>query len=523
MADSLPLFEVPQLDQSEHPNALTRLIDAQSWLQALPTANPKAAAVQLLSALIKLNRYPGQIGQRDAIMQLLNETFEVLLQQPAAIRRFTDPQLFRNLCLELAYGHKILTNEIIQATLIRRREQALARQLYLVVYHLSHEQQFAFRQYDCNSTDSIRQIMAIYETSRQQGFHLLPQGPRERDSIHRRTGHNLLMLLMNPCGLPLTLMDAAIRVMELVAADLQIEPFQQGIPLKSSQVVMDVESLARPRVLDEIDTARHPTRYRLLDLSTPAAKLQKLLKRHRAAENAEAIIRDVPINKGRRVINEILHAWLVKQDRASTRHPQFGGIYWATGFNDIYPMMKNTYKIEEPDVFSTFVVTMEGDGFSESRPRSTGKQLLSAGQMLNRSVSGVAIRIDLDGNLPEVGEPILLSVSAEPEAMADLSLGIVRRVVKSDEQQLELGIQYIRGIPFAGELFLQDEGRSVQAIWIDRGELENGLCIISDQKIDLGTPFLLQLPDDRRMHLKIDKLLELSHRQIRFRVRLANG
>jgi hypothetical protein len=523
------LFYVPQPDPFENPLVETDPARLRQWATALPFANQTQLAETVLTSLSRLNRYPGQIKKRQELMEIYSTPCQRLIHGQAKRKAEVPVHLIRRVMLEMAYGNSHLANECICNKASRKNLHQLTHAIYYGIKYFVNEYVMACEEYDCRSNRVYREVTRLMTYAEEQKIENNPVEDPDQDEMENATtilhqyNRFLLLLLLDPCHLQKDETRLCFNYLNTLAGHASISAPTPDTDT-TGHYIIDRLGEVPPYLFhtDAVNNLNQP-RFTLFDL-TPVSKLlhQKLRHMERSEEGKPDALMKLTMHEATNLLARMLKSWHIRLKRESERHATAGKVMVWAGIDAIY-----TY------LTGNSVSTLSADDEIDITHHKTLQQSESSGPThqftatrSNQSRSGVALKVAQSSvNIPLVGELVLYSTQQKREEN-DWKIGIVKRALKGDENQLDVGVQFILGKLEPITLRLANQQHSSQpvkdraALYIDAGHTNRGSLIVPKNFFVVGNEYRVEemIPAPAITPLQ---LLESTSRFERYRIKNA--
>jgi hypothetical protein len=520
------LFYVPQADPFENPLVETDPALLGQWATALPFADQAQLAETVITSLGRLNRYPGQVKKRQELMEIYTTPCTRLIHGYAKRKSETPLPLIRQVMLEMAYGHSHLANECISNKANRKNLQRLTHAIYYAIKYFTNEYLLACEDYDCRSGRVYRDVTRLMTYAEEQKIHRnqiedTDQEEPEYATIIHQYNRFLLFMLLDPCHLQEkeprvcfeylnTLADHAL----LTAPSTQTETTGHYVIDRLGEVP---PYLFYPECLENLNQPR----FILFDLS-PVSKLlhQKLRHMERSEEGKPEAFKNMLMQEATNLLARMLKSWHIRLKRDSERHPTSGQVMVWVGVDAIFTYLNGkgiTVQSADDEIDMSQLGGIQRDETERETYQLTATRC-------NQSRTGVALKIAKNSvNTPLVGELVLFSTHPQRQEN-EWKIGIVKRVLNTQNNQLDIGLQFILGKiePITLRLVNQQQSstplKDRAAIFIDQGHAHRSSLIVPKNFFVIGNEYRVEemIPAPSVTPLQ---LLETTSRFERYRIK----
>lgn len=516
---------VPAADPLEHPGLETRPAEVRAWVEQLPFANPAKVARLIFDPLFHLNRHPRPVTQRPELMHCYQPAFDRLFD---ALRKdmqnkggWTLRQREADLgiwvlkiCAELAYGHKHIIKDTLKDPSGTPALGRLQRSIYFALKTLSLELMLEYAGFIPGSKRSWREICQLYSLAEQ--WELLYQPVELESTIDLLFKRAALIALVDPYRLQRNEVWACFDYLGYWGATTKL--LRPGkAPKVNGLFVVDLQGMQQTTPYDP-DKSVLSDQHRLLNV----VPLNQLAHSHMnqiqdAGGQSPKGIEGLPTAEAIQMFRHMLLAWHVLPERRSpreekyTRHNATCGLSAVNHFlragclipQDHPPSQESGLELEES-------ITLDGGGSSTLRTTKAHYKVYNW-RLFNRSAGGAGIVIAAP--FPEelqVGQLVLLEL--EKDENAAWTVGVVRRMIRRDEDALEIGVQFIQGRPLPAairpEVFGREKAADFQpALALDRGTPGAGVLLATRGMFQPRRGFVLDL-EQRVVQIFANKLIE---------------
>jgi hypothetical protein len=522
-------FTVPAADRLPNPTTDLDPGSVSYWISGLPYADPAGVCRTLSQALARLNRYPQRVPARAELMAAFRPPCIRLMRLIPDQTKTPSNQDIRGLMTEMAYGYKHLVNEALDHNGWLKNRKRLLEALYFAAKYLSFELFLAFENYHCKPSNSWREILSIYRLAELQNLHHEPvndtdQAGSASATISRVLKRVLLLWLLDPSRLHAEEARACFALFNDLAPAAVLENLGDA-PSGAGRFLVDLEGVDPPRPPDPDTLPQNPDRFRYLNLLPLSKRLHQLLRQmeNRGAEPPEGL-RQIRGIDPKLVLTRVLKAWHGRQERRSERQESFGWMLCGCGLSAVGFFLEQLRKGDAADELVPQETRLELDlqHYSPLSGHAARFRRVRCRQV-NRSASGMCIRLQLPAAAePEVGQVLLLQEDLA-SITGDWHAGIVRRLLRIDQETLEAGVQFIRGAIHSIALGPPAaETRSVAALWVDRGDQRLNSILAQRGLYRPGRELVVEADGPGRV-IEAGQLLETTPSFDRFRFQVIDG
>ncbi|MCU7904898.1 MAG: flavoprotein [Candidatus Thiodiazotropha sp. (ex Epidulcina cf. delphinae)] len=520
------LFFVPQPDPFENPLVETDPGQLRQWATALPFANQQQLAETVITSLGRLNRFPGRIKKREELMEIYT-TPSIRLSHGLTQRKEQAPvTLIRSVMSEMAYGYSHIANECIGNKPNRKNLGRLNRAIYYAIKYFLLEFLLACEDFDCRSVATYREASRLRTYAEEQKLHHNriddhDQPKPEQATIAHQFNRFLLLVLLDPCHMQEGEPRLCFDYLNTLAGEARIVPPTAETEPTGHYVIDRLGEV--PPYLYDTDSRDNLTqpRFALFDLNPVSQRLHLQLRlMERSEERKPDVISGLTTQEATHLLSRILRTWHIRLQRDSERHNTSGRVMLWVGLKNIHRYLTGGQVAPEHE--EQEITVSQPAGILSAGNADSGRQL--TGLRSNQSRSGVALRIAKQGaNLPLVGEIILLSSHHRREGK-DWKVGIVKRALNREDDQLEIGLQFILGkiepITVRPMKQQQSEQETVDrpSLFINQGHNHRSSLIVPKHFFVIGQEYRVEemIPAPSIIPLQ---LLEATARLERFRIK----
>ncbi len=324
---------VPQQLRQTNTETVTRPAQTREWIARLPLLNTRESLRQVHSALHGINRIELKVTQRLKLLDMYRSPLRVIRGQvqtqlakgavPLSDNDLLSAELFRDCCVEMAYGYKATILEIAQS---RKRRQLDEMRLSMgrALFYLE-QTVFACALYRQAPPEGIwQETHTIYCYARQLGIVEDPiKDPiakaRTTTSISLTYRRVLLFGLSDPFHQSIPLMTRVLEFLRRHAQNAQLRPYSRP-PTERCQFVIDPQSDRPARAYLKQTEEKPPKDALLLDTVNLTRHAHDQLKRLASAEQVDVDLDDeFQDDLGRKLLEEVVYAWGLTPRRAEER------------------------------------------------------------------------------------------------------------------------------------------------------------------------------------------------------------
>ena len=432
----------------------------------------------------------------------------------------------RRVMQEMAYGYCHIANECISSKPNKKNLNRLGQAIYDAIKYFFVEYLLACEDFDCRSGPAYRQISRLMTYAAEQKLHLIEMDDKDQPEPHQATiAHQynrfMLLLLLDPCHLQEGEPRLCYNYLNTVAEEARlITPKDDGET--TGRYVVDrlgevppylfhpscLENLAQPRFI-------------LFDLSPVSKNLHQQLRRmERSEQRKPDSIAKLTSREANNLLARMLKSWHIRLKRDSERHATSGQVMMWIGVQHVHNFLTGQSTARASD--QQEITMTQPMGMNELSPSDADGRL--AAQRSNQSRSGVALHIPRQTvNAPLIGELVLISGNGERTAN-DWIMGVVKRAFNVQNNQLEIGVQFVAGKiePITLRLSHSQQHEQVTqdhpGIFIDQGHTHRSSLIVPKHFFVIGQEYRVEemVPSPSITPLQ---LLETTARFERYRIK----
>ena len=501
------IFFVPTPDPFENPLVETNPSALRQWATALPFANPEQLAEAVLTSLVRLNRFPGEVRKRDELMEIYATPVQRLLHGSSARKGQAPLFALRQVMMEMAYGYCHLANECITGKATKKGLQRLKLGIYNAINFYLQEYLYACEEFDCRATHTYRELSRLHTYAVEQNIHQDPvedeNHPEVERTIEQEYCRFLLLRLLDPCHLQEGEPRICFNYLDSLSQHARFMSPSQEVD-RSGHYVIDRLGEVPPSQFepDVVDTLAQP-RFTLFDLHPVSLQIhQQLRALERSEEQKPAAMSGLTTREITNLLARMLKSWHIRLQRDSERHTTSGQVNLWLGLsnihlylnqNDLQPMDEQTQDDE--------ITLSQSSSAMQAQAQDPDTPQLSA-RRSNQSRSGVALIISPGpGATSLVGELALIRLQTGSN-LDEWKIGIVKRALKRADKTIEIGIQFVQGrvIPISLQSTAttqspaeEDEPpHSHPGLYIDQGHSHRSSLIVPKQFFALGLEYRVE-------------------------------
>ncbi len=446
---------VPAQDSIENPNVETNQVQLAEWVNNLPQANPTAMAAALYESIYQVNRFPGKINQRHALINCYQSPFKIIYQ---AARKASQKQATQatpkqtditpitiKTTIELAYSYKIIINKHLQLNNIDKYQQQFNHAIYSAIKITVLELMLEYSNLIPNSKKAWREIFQLYTLAEQYDLVEIPI--EEGVSISLLFKRILLIAIIDPYRLPRGEVWFCYNYLSHWAIKAELHTATIAPNNITCLFLVDLQAIHPPKP-PEPNTELTPKRHRLLHVNSLNLLIHQ--QRKQLLENGDTAPKGVShLTKGQtnQMFRHMLLAWHVRPTRRSERHEKYGAYSVTYGLSAINHYLKKGSFTQECDTsFNDLVddntLTLEA---STSFHRENKHYTVSSWRIFNLSAGGIGIVVPPPFPKDvQVGQLIMIELETDA-GIKQFKTGIIRRMIERNTNTLEVGVQFLPG------------------------------------------------------------------------------
>jgi hypothetical protein len=502
------LFYVPAPDPFENPLVETNPAALRQWATALPFANPDQLSEAVLTSLLRLNRFPGQVRKRDELMEIYHTPVVRLLHGSSGRRATASIPTLRRVMQEMAYGYSHMANECLSNKANKRNLARLTFSIYHAIRFYLQEYLYACEEFDCRDLRTYREISRLRTFAEEQQINHAPleQGDNSaiQHTIEQQYNRFLLLRLLDPCHLQEGEPRLCFDYLDELAGYARFKPPSREVD-RSGHYVVDRLGEVPPSLFepDGLDTLAQP-RFTLFDLNPVSQHIhQQLRSLERSEEQKPPALSRLNTREITNLLARMLKSWHIRPKRDSERHTTSGQVSVWTGLQHIHRYLTLDQAIttehnddQDDEITLTQVVSAQHEAQDPRKPQFTARRS-------NQSRSGVALHLNLNPSAPSmVGEVVLIRLQTEMDSN-DWKIGIVKRALIRQGNILEIGVQFVLGriVPVTLQSTFRktpaeedeaEEKRVHPGFYIDQGHTHSSSLMVPKQFFTLGQEYRVE-------------------------------
>jgi len=326
-------LSVPRQSARSAPETTTRTRQTRAYIARLPLLDAGESVRQILSGVHGMNRTPVRTAQRLKLLDMYRAPLRVIRGQvesrlsrgaaPLSAANLSMAEAFRDCCIEMGYGYKIVILEVARS---RRRRQLDELRLSMgrTLFYLE-QAAYACAMYRQLPPEGLwLEAHTIYWYARQLGIH--EDGIRDpvtrtrsETSISVSYRRALLFGLSDPYHQSVPLMGRLLEFLRRHAQDAAITRFAKP-PTERCQFVIDPMSDRPARPFVKVMDDPPPRDGLLLDTLNLTRRAHDQLQRLTSAEEYDVELDDEFQDElGRKLLEEVVYAWGVTPRRREER------------------------------------------------------------------------------------------------------------------------------------------------------------------------------------------------------------
>ncbi len=455
----------------------TRASAVERWVEELPSGNVGAMSKEVYNVLREVNRL--NIGWRDRrrFLELLRPPVTYLQEQlqrryigiplptpPKVTAIINLSQTFAN---EMALGYKIAIEEMLHGSLIKRDSGALTELIHRAVHYLNSTLLTNYRSYAPHQENSWFELHQLYLYAEHKDIHTTLVEDRENhllptSSIARQYKQILLLALASPYRMHQKEVYAVYKALSTWAGQAQIIPYDDPSAGEALFVVhMDSDDEPDFHAFNHRDCNNEFCR--LIDTSRLSEQLHELLGDKGERMKKMGITSEL--------LYRLLRAWGSIPKRRFGRSDHHETIEVVVGLSTVHRAIaekrghsnqlsdKSQYEskvvvsfsqLSEHDIWNIYGQTVEEyqqyQNYIQSLRAEEEKEELPPihyhhWQVCNESAGGFRLSLPMsDSAQLQVGELLGLRQCHDD---AVCQLGVVRWMIQTPDEKLELGVQVI--------------------------------------------------------------------------------
>lgn len=324
---------VPKQSRQTDSQTVTSPARTRQWISRLPLLDTRESLLQIHGALYGTNRTELKPGQRLKLLDAYRSPLRVIRGQvesqlsrgaaPLAADDLTIAGLFRDCCVELAYGYKIIVLDIAQSRK-RRQVEDMRLSMARAIFYLE-QTIFACALFHQTPPAGIwQEIHTLYYYARSLGMADEPiRDPvlkgRSATTISLVYRRALLFGLSDPFHQPIPLMTRVLDFLKHHVEKTRIKSYSRP-RTKHCQFVIDPQSDHPARAYVKNPKHKPPRDALLLDTVDMTRHAHNLLKRINSAREVDIELDSEFQDKlGMKLLQEVVHSWAAIPEREEER------------------------------------------------------------------------------------------------------------------------------------------------------------------------------------------------------------
>jgi hypothetical protein len=522
------LFTVPPADPFENPLVETDPETLRQWATALPFANPQQLAESMITHLGRLNRFPKPVKRRTELMEIYATPALRLIHVHGLNQHKGQAPLaqIRRVMQEMGYGYCHVANDCLSNKANRKNLTLLSHSIYYAIKYFLLEYLLACEDFDCRSGNIYRQISRLMTFAVEQNLHL--QGIQDKDQIHperatisHQFNHFMLMMLLDPCHLHEGEPRICFDYLDSIAGETCLTHTKQEKATTGLYVIDRLGEvppyLFHPDALEALEQAR----FVLFDIGPVSQVLHQQLRHLERSEQAKPeSFAKLTLQETNNLLARMLKSWHIRLKRDSERFNTSGELMIWLGVPQVHSYLSGETPSSESE--NEEITMSQPMGMNTQDTQGTGHQMKALRS--NQSRSGVALHLPRSASsLPLIGELILLSGHTSRQG-GDWKVGVVKRAAKTEDNRIEIGVQFVTGkiepITLRSAHKRQDDQplKDHPGIFIDQGHTYRSSLIVPKHFFVIGQEYRVEemIPSPSITPLQ---LLETTARFERFRIK----
>ncbi len=521
-------FTTPTSYAVENPETITNPAELGDWVEHLPVTDPAATVETLLDSLKLLNRHPKAVPQRYQLMRIYLRPFmelmqrsRQLLQARAVGERHRNDNLFlqfmEELCREMGFGFKRTLQEALEPSWVSANQQAsMADIIYWTTQCLTFDLMFAFADYRPEPRSTWPEFMKLYLLSKQRKisrgavddpYALAGASP----SVGLAFLRALLISLVDPYKLRRGDVWNAYDYLSHFAKNAQVGTFR--VPeVEGGFFLVDLKGARKAQPFRFEKVPPRPREFLLVNVNP----LNSVVHRHfKMLEiNPDVEIEGLYNMEGPQAMHlfrTMLVSWHISPARRHERIEQYDWLTAICGLSNIccYLQGDECTAEEEPEEEEVEISHHLTQIVAVDRKVYRWRQT-------DFSASGMGVVLPLsEAKALQVGQLVLIE-SEQGRSGGRRRVGIVRRLVRRDNANMEAGLQFIGNNITPTHIHHRD--KPIDVLLVDRGEKMNKILITPGKVYRSGRIIEIKTGPRSAWTVKAGKLLESTCCLERFEV-----
>ncbi|MCP3664228.1 MAG: hypothetical protein GY696_17350 [Gammaproteobacteria bacterium] len=537
-----PQLTTPALDKRANPRTITHPQDLYAWLDELPYANPAAVAESLLTGLILLNRHPKKLPKLAQLMQhylppcqdLTARTRELSEGKGTpAVRRGEERlvELTHRINREMGYGFKRDINEKTSAGIKPKKVPELASSIYHAINCLSLELMFSFSDYHHESKHAWIEILQLYMLTERYNFLDQripdPQFPLGYGTIKHLFKRILLIILLDPFRLQQGEVWAAYDYLEQWGNEPKITSYTT--PAKNEgHFKIPVSGKIPVSSVGPEETITNSQDYLLLNIVPLNILINQQLQMLQKDEgkSIEGVENWDPVLLIQ-MFRHMLLAWHLFSKRRHPRHESYDWMVAAAGIESIHHLLEHDYQ-EEDEMPLPSLNDPEPESVkitSSIQPETATNHNMHRWRQVDISATGAGLILPAtEASTLQVGQLVLMEGEQNRVGGDGWNLGVVRRLTHTEDGNLNIGIQFVRGQLQPATIEPQRTGvthitRPHTALLLDRDSNQTGMLFTPKMVFRHNQEYRVVTSKGEKFRVFGDRLVEASATFERFEFR----
>jgi len=447
---------VPRQSQQPKSKIVTRSAETREWISRLPLLDTGESLQQIHDALWGINRTGLKVTQRLKLLDLYRSPLRIIRRQVetrltrgAATLSQTDlvtAELFRDCCVEMAYGYKLVILEIAQ---VRKRRQLDEMKLSMAraIFYLE-QTIYACALYRQTPPEGIwTEIHSIYQYAKQLGIaEQAIKDPiaraRTSTSISLTYRRALLFGLSDPFHQSIPLMGRLLEFLRRHAHDAALGRYSPP-PTERCQFIIDPQSDYPARAYVKRGDLDPPEDALLLDTVNLTRNAHDQLKLLTSAEQFDVELdAEFQDDLGRKLLEEVVFAWGMIPRREEEREPASrDDIEIMVGIDAVNYCLNGEKPFELSSTDHADHVATTGTFQMHQLRRQPAQLERVSCRILDRAESG--LRLAIPYNAAAVGSLRVGDVITGREKSGPWTPGLIRWI-RCVEETIQVGVKKLR-------------------------------------------------------------------------------
>jgi len=343
--DSLRL-NVPQQTPNAGVAAFFNAAKLRSWLDALPLANPRKTAQELLAALSQVNRATAAPNHRFQLLEqfrpLVADITEVLHKSYASAAIPLDDKnratadLVYDLLAEMAFGYKSVLMAFGNISISEAARPMMVAAALHTMDHLARLLVDTYALYSPEPKSLWLELHQLYRYADYEGFltSSLPQDGKQSEvgSIDHTYRRIIMLALANPYHLMQGESQLVFRELDNLAVHCRIQPLAAATS-PTGQLYLDLDNDAPPSYAPMGGKPIFPVDGRILDITGVLTAIERRGKELLVSAKTESGQLTLAGRKQRNMYKRLAEAWGIRVERLSQRKPRSNPIEIAIGIS----------------------------------------------------------------------------------------------------------------------------------------------------------------------------------------------